>query len=118
MINRRRFSMGVGAALIGCGLSGGPRTARAARGWSRELPGDLDKIEAESGGRLGVAVLDTLSGERTGHRADERFPMCSTFKLLAAAAIPHRSALLLVGGLAVFTVAFTVYGVLRGDPER
>jgi hypothetical protein len=90
MINRRRFSMGVGAALIGCGLSGGPRRARATRGWSRQLAGDLDKIEAESGGRLGVAVLDTLSGERTGHRADERFPMCSTFKLLAAAAILAR----------------------------
>ena len=90
MINRRRFSMGAGAALIGCGLSGGPRRARAARGWSRQLPGDLDKIEAESGGRLGVAVVDTLSGERTGHRADERFPMCSTFKLLAAAAILAR----------------------------
>lgn len=90
MINRRRFSMGAGAALIGCGLSGGPRRARAARGWSRQLPGDLDKIEAESGGRLGVAVLDTPSGERIGHRADERFPMCSTFKLLAAAAILAR----------------------------
>jgi beta-lactamase class A len=82
--------MGAGAALIGCGLSGGPRRARATRGWSRQLAGDLDKIEAESGGRLGVAVLDTLSGERTGHRADERFPMCSTFKLLAAAAILAR----------------------------
>ncbi len=90
MINRRRFSMGAGAALIGCGLSGGPWRARAGRGWSRQLPGDLDKIEAESGGRLGVAVLDTLSGERIGHRADERFPMCSTFKLLAAAAILAR----------------------------
>ncbi|MEA2968005.1 MAG: beta-lactamase class, partial [Alphaproteobacteria bacterium] len=82
--------MGAGAALIGFGLSSGPRRARAARDWSRQLAGDLDKIEAESGGRLGVAVLDTLSGECTGHRADERFPMCSTFKLLAAAAILAR----------------------------
>ena len=31
MINRRRFSTGVGAALIGCGLSDGPRRARAER---------------------------------------------------------------------------------------
>src|SRR4029079_11579520 len=29
-------------------------------------------------------------GERIGHRADERFPMCSTFKLVAAAAILAR----------------------------
>jgi beta-lactamase class A len=48
------------------------------------------KIEAESGGRLGVAVLDTASGALAGHRTDERFPMCSTFKALAAAAILAR----------------------------
>ena len=41
-------------------------------------------IEAESGGRLGVAVLDTATGQVDGHRLDERFPMCSTFKWLAA----------------------------------
>ena len=38
--------------------------------------------------------------------------------VVAAAAVPHRNALLLVGGLAVLMVALTVYGVLRGDPER
>ena len=48
------------------------------------------RIEQESGGRLGVAVLDTQTGMQSGHRADERFPMCSTFKLLAAAAVLHR----------------------------
>ncbi len=46
-------------------------------------------IEAESGGRLGVAVL-TASGASVGYRADERFPLCSTFKALAAAAILAR----------------------------
>ena len=90
MINRRGFAMGASAALVGYGLSGGPDGARAARGLSSQFAGDLDKIEVESAGRLGVAVLDTLSGERTGHRLDERFPMCSTFKLLAAAAILAR----------------------------
>ena len=90
MINRRGFAMGASAALVGYGLSGGPNGARAARGLSSQFAGDLDKIEVESAGRLGVAVLDTLSGERTGHRLDERFPMCSTFKLLAAAAILAR----------------------------
>jgi beta-lactamase class A len=48
------------------------------------------RIERDSGGRLGVAVLDTRSGAEAKHRADERFPMCSTFKLLAAAAILAR----------------------------
>jgi beta-lactamase class A len=44
-------------------------------------------LEQKSGGRLGVAYLDMATGERAGHRADERFPMCSTHKFLSAAAI-------------------------------
>jgi beta-lactamase class A len=47
-------------------------------------------LEKRSGGRLGVAVLDTGSGGRMEHRGDERFAMCSTFKLLATAALLHR----------------------------
>lgn len=43
----------------------------------------LDAIEQRSGGRLGVAALDTATGKRIVHRAGERFPMCSTFKILA-----------------------------------
>src|ERR1700744_4189215 len=46
-------------------------------------------LEARHGGRLGVAALDTATGNRLAHRADERFPMCSTFKLLVAGAILH-----------------------------
>lgn len=46
-------------------------------------------LEARHGGRLGVAVLDTSTGNRMAYRANERFPMCSTFKLLAAGAILH-----------------------------
>lgn len=47
-------------------------------------------LEARHGGRLGVAALDTSTGNRMAHRADERFPMCSTFKLVAAAAVLRR----------------------------
>jgi len=43
----------------------------------------LVDIEKASGGRLGVALLDISTGAQAGHRHDERFPMCSTFKLLA-----------------------------------
>jgi beta-lactamase class A len=48
------------------------------------------QLEQRIGGRLGVAALDTASGARLGHRAGERFAMCSTFKLLAAAAVLAR----------------------------
>jgi beta-lactamase class A len=50
----------------------------------------LKELEQESGGRLGVAVLDTGSGARFGQREEERFPLCSTFKLLAVAAVLAR----------------------------
>lgn len=45
----------------------------------------LRDLERRNGGRLGVALLDTATGRRSVHRGDERFPMCSTFKFLAAA---------------------------------
>jgi beta-lactamase class A len=47
----------------------------------------LVELERRAGGRLGVCVIDTASGRRVGHRMDERFAMCSTFKLPLAAAI-------------------------------
>jgi beta-lactamase class A len=50
----------------------------------------LAEIEKKSGGRLGCAMLDIASGKQIAHRGDERFPMCSTFKFLAAAFVLHR----------------------------
>ena len=50
----------------------------------------LAEIEAREGGRLGVFVRDTGAGATIERRADERFPMCSTFKLLTAAAALKR----------------------------
>jgi beta-lactamase class A len=50
----------------------------------------IASIEARTGGRIGVAALDTGKGKRFDHRQDERFPMCSTFKFLAASAILKR----------------------------
>lgn len=48
-------------------------------------------LETRAGGRLGAFILDTASGRMTGHRFEERFGMCSTFKLALAAAVLHRS---------------------------
>jgi beta-lactamase class A len=47
-------------------------------------------IEARIGGRIGVAAFDTSNNKHLAYRADERFPMCSTFKFLAAAAVLKR----------------------------
>ena len=50
----------------------------------------LGEVEEKSGGRLGCAVLDTASGHRFAYRGTDRFPMCSTFKLLAVALVLRR----------------------------
>lgn len=47
----------------------------------------LMDLEKRHGGRLGVAALDVGTGKMMGHRANERFAMCSTFKLLLMAAV-------------------------------
>jgi beta-lactamase class A len=80
----RRVLIGAGAAAV---LSGSGALA-AARPPSVKTR--LDAIEARIGGRLGVAALDTGSGHWLAHRTEERFPMCSTFKWLAAAAVLAR----------------------------
>lgn len=50
----------------------------------------LAALELKQGGRLGVAILDTGDGGRVAHRGDERFLLCSTFKLLLAATVLNR----------------------------
>ncbi|WP_418116844.1 class A beta-lactamase [Variovorax sp. 375MFSha3.1] len=52
----------------------------------------LAALESAAGGRLGVVGFNTGSGARIQHRAHERFPLCSTFKLMLAAAVLERSA--------------------------
>lgn len=49
----------------------------------------IRRIERRTGGRLGLAVLDTHSGRRFAHRGDERFALCSTFKFLLSGAVLH-----------------------------
>ncbi|WCT26503.1 serine hydrolase [Acidovorax temperans] len=44
----------------------------------------MEGIEQNAQGRLGVSMLDTETGLALGWRQDERFAMCSTFKLLLA----------------------------------
>lgn len=86
MINRRQWISGT--AALACWVQA--RQAEAADGFAG-LPAAFARIEAARGGRLGVAVLDTGTKQRAGYRQDERFPLGSTFKLLAAAAILARA---------------------------
>ncbi|GAB3477723.1 class A beta-lactamase [Polaromonas eurypsychrophila] len=52
----------------------------------------LAALETESGGRLGVFAINTADGSVISHRGDERFPLCSTFKVVASAAVLAQSA--------------------------
>jgi beta-lactamase class A len=47
----------------------------------------LAALQRRHGGRLGVAMLDTGSGHRFAQHGNERFLMCSTFKMVAVAAV-------------------------------
>jgi beta-lactamase class A len=53
---------------------------------TRDIRARIAALEIKHGGRLGVAILDTGSEHSVWYRSDERFMMCSTFKLLLAAA--------------------------------
>jgi beta-lactamase class A len=96
MLSRRAFITLIALSMPGW-LRAAPRRLAA-------LPAALAQLEKANGGRLGVAVVDTGSGEHIGHRSTERFPMCSTFKFLLAAAVlqrVERHAEMLVRALAI-----------------
>ena len=86
-VHRRAILMGLAAAFAagGRGRAGSASDARLAEAADR-----IAALERSAGGRLGVAVLDTGSSSTLLHRPDERFPMCSTFKALASAAVLKR----------------------------
>lgn len=79
-----------GAVLGGAALVLG-RSARVDAKLAFEGAGaQLAALERRRGGRLGVAIWDTGSGRHASYRGDERFLMCSTFKLLLVAAVLER----------------------------
>ena len=82
MLTRRRF-----LALTTLALPGFLHAS--AKRWST-LPASWAEMEKQNGGRLGVCVIETATGERTGYRENERFAMCSTFKFLLVADVLQR----------------------------
>jgi beta-lactamase class A len=91
MINRRHFTSLTALALSSCTIAAAPAKARDAL--PEPIAARLRAIERGGGGQLGVHIFDTATGAEFGHRADERFLMCSTFKLLAAACVLKRAEL-------------------------
>lgn len=58
--------------------------------FASDFAGDIKNLENKEGGRIGIAVLNTSTGENFGYRQDERFAMCSTFKMLLVGAVLAR----------------------------
>jgi beta-lactamase class A len=81
MRTRRQAALVIAAGAAGYTFTLSRQNARAATDALAGLRENFTALESESGGRLGVAVLDTGSGGFVGHRADE---------LLAAAAVLKR----------------------------
>ena len=77
---------GLLAALAGVAATG-LRPAAATAATRVSLVGQIAALESLTGGRLGVCVLDTASGAQLAWRGDERFALCSTFKLPLAAVV-------------------------------
>ncbi|MDE2420353.1 MAG: class A beta-lactamase [Gammaproteobacteria bacterium] len=57
---------------------------------SQNFNQSIAALEKENGGRLGVSALNLENGQRLEYRADERFALASTFKLLLVAAVLHQ----------------------------
>jgi len=91
MIARRQFLQWTGAAAASALAATAFARSPVAPPTPAAAAQDFAALEAASGGRLGVTLLDTATGRRTGHRQDERFPMCSTFKFVLCAAVLHRA---------------------------
>lgn len=89
MLNRRQFLYATGAGVL---------LAASRPAWALSPAMTVDdvlraqwaEIERRTGGRLGISLLDSATGRRLGQREDERFPMCSTFKFVLAAAVLQR----------------------------
>lgn len=60
-----------------------------AAGCRGDSPGDdaFAKLESQLPGRLGVFAIDSATEATVGYRADKRFLMCSTVKMLTVAAV-------------------------------
>lgn len=89
MLTKRQFGLAVLGTAGSMALSG-IICARAGDDRKGRLEQELARIEGESRGRLGVAVLDTQTGFHADLHGSDQFPMCSTFKFLAATAVLKR----------------------------
>lgn len=81
---RNVLALGASTALAAVVSVPGSASAAASRG---DITAQLRALEQEYAARLGVFAFDPATGAAVSYRAEERFPICSVFKALAAAAV-------------------------------
>lgn len=84
--SRRGILAGVAVTALTAVLPAGGRAFAQGRGGG-EIAGRLGALEQAHSARLGVFGRDTVTGRTVLYRADELFPVCSTFKTIAVAAV-------------------------------
>ena len=100
MMDRRRFLVAGGSSLLlaACGVPVRDEP-------KPETNIELQELEKQTGGRLGVALVDSEGRLIWHHRAAERFAMCSTFKLPLAGCLLEARRLGLVDRHAEITLS-------------
>ncbi|MFK8017312.1 MAG: class A beta-lactamase [Gammaproteobacteria bacterium] len=89
-MDRRHLLLGAGGLALSACTSGFSTSMHGRDLGMRAGQVSLERLEADSGGRLGVAAVNFATGNTLEHRADERFAMCSTFKCVLGALVLQR----------------------------
>lgn len=86
LIRRAAF----GLSLVAVGVTGHQQAAFAAEFDPAPIERAVKDAQARLSARIGVVVVDRQTGENWTHRAQERFPLNSTFKTFLCAALLHQ----------------------------
>lgn len=76
-----------GLLLAAVMLAAAPLAAGPLRAEDGAITETIAAVEKRLGARVGAVIIDTQSGRTWSHRAQERFPLNSTFKAFACAAV-------------------------------
>lgn len=115
MLTRRDLLIGAPLLAAGCAAAEAPAEAKQERR-GEDAEAQFHRLCAGlgRGNRLGVAVIDSGSGRRWSYSGDDRFAMCSTFKLALAGAVLAAAA---AGRLRLAdAVAFAAADILDNSP--
>ena len=95
-LSRRLFITGalaaplITAAMPGSARAAEPRSRTAGLFRRPDMTAQLRRLENRYSARVGLSVIEPLSGDTFSYRGDERFALCSTFKTYAVASVLHR----------------------------